>query len=255
MMIRLVEFVPDAEALIALEPDELGLRLLPVLNSWPRHENLHLGALVNAANGHPQAPANSTIGQAQYPKKYAHEIEVALREAWAWLAGAALILVHPNYDHSVMILSRKARRLAEAQTTGAVVRSGQLNRSLLDERLQDDVWSFFHRGKYDTAVFEAMKAVEIAVREASEIEDVGVKLVRRAFHPQTGVLTDMASEEGEREARMHLFVGALGSFKNPHSHRTVRLENPDEAAEMIVLANLLLRIVDARLEAHHERET
>ncbi|WP_156944633.1 TIGR02391 family protein [Bradyrhizobium sp. Ec3.3] len=38
----------------------------------------------------------------------------------------------------------------------------------------------------------------------------------------------------------------MGSYKNPHSHRNVVLDDPEEAAEIIMLANRLLRIIEAR---------
>jgi Protein of unknown function (Hypoth_ymh) len=44
----------------------------------------------------------------------------------------------------------------------------------------------------------------------------------------------------------HLFAGAIGSYKNPHSHRTLNLSDPREAQEQVMLATYLLRIVDTR---------
>jgi hypothetical protein len=53
----------------------------------------------------------------------------------------------------------------------------------------------------------------------------------------------------ERTALRNLFVGAHGSYKNPHSHRDVQLTDPAEAVEIIMLANHLLRIVRAQEDA------
>jgi uncharacterized protein (TIGR02391 family) len=133
-----------------------------------------------------------------------------------------------------------------------VLSGRRLPKDSLHPAIQEDVWSLYHRGKYDTAVFEAMKAVEVAVRDAAGLGagDLGNKLMRRAFDVKNGPLTDMGVEEGERQSRSDLFAGAIGSYKNPHSHRNVVLDDSDEAAEIIMLANHLLRIVDARAEAN-----
>jgi uncharacterized protein (TIGR02391 family) len=90
-----------------------------------------------------------------------------------------------------------------------------------------------------------MKAVEIEVRRVSGLpnELVGVPLMRKAFSPKDGMLRDPGAEDGEQEATAHLFAGAIGAYKNPASHRTVKFDDPVEAAEVLQLADLLLRIV------------
>ncbi len=88
----------------------------------------------------------------------------------------------------------------------------RIPKETLHASIREDVWSLYHQGKYDTAVFEAMKAVEVAVREAGEMSDslLGVKLMRAAFSPSpnAGPLTDANAEGGEQVARMELFAGA-----------------------------------------------
>jgi Protein of unknown function (Hypoth_ymh) len=75
--------------------------------------------------------------------------------------------------------------------------------------------------------------------------EVGTAMMRKAFHPDTGPLTDKALVSAEREAEMHLFAAAIGHAKNPTSHRAVAM-TATEAARLIVFASYLFDIVEQR---------
>ena len=104
----------------------------------------------------------------------------------------------------------------------------------------------FLRGDYDTAIFQAFKAIEVKVREKGcyAKSDIGVDLMRKAFNPRTGRLTNSQSETSEKEAMNNLFAGAIGLFKNPTSHRYIEGISAEEAADYIRVANCLLKMVD-----------
>jgi hypothetical protein len=75
---------------------------------------------------------------------------------------------------------------------------------------------------------------DVAVRDATPGLNpalLGVKLIREAFKPRSGPLTDPAADGGEQVARTELFAGAIGCYKNPHSHRDVDLDDPAEGME------------------------
>lgn len=234
---KLSDLISDADVLLALEPDELGLRILPWIARFPPSNRQLEFALRELAE--------------TYPGRGVQHLSIAVREAWAWLEGTGLLIPHPSYSHSIKVLSRRASKIAEEADSQRPLAVRRLPKEVLHPRIREDVWALYHRGKYDTAVFEAMKAVEVAVRNGAGLstKDVGTGLMRTAFHPENGPLTDTRTEKAEREARVSLFAGAIGSYKNPHSHRDIGLEDFDEAVEIIMLANHLLRIVDTRVAA------
>jgi hypothetical protein len=51
--VRLVDIIPEAEVLYALEPEELGLRMLPLLAEW---ERVHRGTVPLRARQEINAP-------------------------------------------------------------------------------------------------------------------------------------------------------------------------------------------------------
>jgi len=101
------------------------------------------------------------------------------------------------------------------------------------------------REEFDTAVFRAFKIVEVQVRKLTKLpaDVVGTTLMRKAFDPESGLLTDKTVPKAEREALSHLFAGSIGCYKNPHSHRDVELTF-NEAFEMLLVASHLLQVLD-----------
>ncbi len=190
--------------------------------------------------------------KAPYPADRRDAIEVALTEAWAWLEGQGLVVRAPdsNGAHGWKILSRRAKRFQNESEFVQYAVARMFPKQALHSKIADKVWMAFMRGEFDVAVFQAMKAVEVTVREAAKIGGnlVGVPLMREAFAPEQGRLTAPDTDRGERVARMELFAGAIGSYKNPHSHKDVNLNDPIEAIEIILMANHLLRIVESRAE-------
>lgn len=116
---------------------------------------------------------------------------------------------------------------------------------LFHDNIINQVWPSMKIGKYDTAVFEAFKLVEIKVRRIGKFSDdiIGVNLMRKAFDLEDGPLQNFDIPKAEQESISHLYSGAIGLYKNPHSHRKVELTFK-EAFEMILLASHLLSKLD-----------
>ena len=134
----------------------------------------------------------------------------------------------PGQAARMMTLSAKGRVAAAGVNFEEIAVRQMLRREMLHPELQGAVYENFASGNYDTAVRDAFVQVEIAVREQAKLAAtlVGVKLMREAFDPNTGKLTDMTLPVSERERIADLFAGAIGTFKNPLSHRKVGNTNP-----------------------------
>lgn len=174
------------------------------------------------------------------------EVRDALAEGWAWLISHGLVMRNfAQSSSSALKITRLGRetlqygvaRLAAAERLGVA----------LHPRLAQRIEQQFLLGEYELAVFAAMKEVEVRVRELAGAPNslLGVGLMTTAFSPtKPGPLVDPLAEGGEQVAAMNLFSGAIGLFKNPASHRPVDYDDPIVAGEIVLLADLLLRLLD-----------
>lgn len=226
-------FTLGADEVVALPVDDLALRVL--VDARDNQEWNWLNWLKLAAT-------EGYSGQ--------QDAVLALTEAWTWLLNRGLVV--RNYRQTsaeAFIISRQGH---EALKRGLPwLRAVQRLEVEMVPGLEAKARPQFLRGDFEAAAFMAMKEVEIRVRELSGLGDalVGRALVQEAFKPPKdgkpgGPLYPHDLELGEAVALMELFKGSLGSFKNPASHRRVDFTDPTEAAEVVLLADLLMRLLD-----------
>jgi uncharacterized protein (TIGR02391 family) len=177
-----------------------------------------------------------------------HEVMHACAEAWSWLEANGLICPHAEEGHQGWyILTRRGKAAKDRNGVKAPIASQELPEHFLHPEIALRTRSLFLQGRFDTAVLEAFKTVEVEMRAASKLgnELLGTKLASRAFDATNGPLTDQEAEPGERAALQNLMSGALGNFKNPSSHRRVEL-TAGQARERLIFASHLLGIIDER---------
>lgn len=187
---------------------------------------------------------NWALGFAQErPRDGLQGAQNAIAEAWGWLMAKTLISTKGNsYDFHDFYVTRAGHEALERGLP--YVRAAIRLDVELVQQLEHKVRPQFLLGDFELAAFAAMREVEIAVREQGGLgtDLVGVALMHTAFR-EGGPLHDPEVHAAESKAQMNLFAGAMGLFKNPASHRRVDYQDPGEASEVILLADLLLRIL------------
>lgn len=227
---KIFDLLPPEEVLNEYDASDLALRIAPeLLSRWQeRKQPLCLHNLTLSED-----PESNSV--------------IAMCEAIAWLMREGLLVPAPGSQAGWYVPSRRMQLLRTEVDFEAFHKVSLLPKALLHPSVAGHSYSDFVRGDYEGAVFKAFKELEVTIREAANLPDseIGVSLARKAFDKENGPLTDLNQPSAEREAMAHLFAGAIGSAKNPSSHRRVAVD-AENAVELLMMASYLLKIVDSR---------
>jgi len=134
--------------------------------------------------------------------------------------------------------AKKSAQIQSHETDGVF----QTFLSRLHPAIVEKAGPLFLNGHLDDAILNALKAVEVSLRERGKMmpEDIGTKLVDNVLRQLT-----LGETQAETDSLRQLFKGALGWLKNPQSHRFVGVANPVVGIEVLAMASYLLRTLDA----------
>ena len=124
-------------------------------------------------------------------------------------------------------------------------------------QLQQVSGPLFRDRHYARAVEEAFKLLNNAVKDKSEIANQdGAGLMRSAFSVHSPVLRlnafVSASDRDEQQGYMDIFAGSMTGIRNPRAHDHQLADDPDVALELLILANHLMRKLDAATKREPE---
>jgi uncharacterized protein (TIGR02391 family) len=243
-----LELLPDPDILLEMEPQDIAGYILAYFN-MPRENPSPKQYLSCFRFGNTLFSDARDIPPLYHglQRQQQEAILEALMDAWAWLEREGLLVEKPSNPPVECFVLRRGRGVLNAEDLNTLRHTDLLPRKFLHPRLASKIWAPYLRGDYDVVVFQAFKEVEVAVRKAGKFPatELGVELMRKAFNPEQGPLRDGNQPTAERDALSNLFAGAIVAYKSPQSHRHV-VTTAEEAVELVLLANHLLRIVGSR---------
>jgi len=229
------ELIKTPEALLELSPEELGGIVLEHLvrtrEKFISRANFATESLLRDCTGDKVACAR------------------VLMEAWNFLETSGLIASEPASQYPNFFVTRRGHEIVETSSFAEYLKTRSFPQGSLHPTVAAKSYGLFIRGEYETAIFQAMKEVEVAVRSAANFDTrmIGTDLMRKAFNATNGPLRNEQEPEAEREALMALYSGAIGRFKNPSSHRHIAITSPEETIEILHIASHLLRVLEDRV--------
>lgn len=231
--------LPDPDQALAMPIEELAGYLVM------HHKDQNSFSVHNVMCGI-DSPSSSSSISSPFPvdRQKREQYKEVLVEAYGWGFSEGLFILDPNRldGSNWWKVSRRGRKLNQPLDVLKMAARDILPKAFLHPLIAEHSAPIFHMGKYDAAVFQAFKQVEIAVRDASGLSLDGASLMKTVFSKNDGVL-NTAVEASEREGLMFIFAGAIQLFRNSTGHQNLDID-PQEAAHLLIHASYLLSLVE-----------
>src|SRR3989442_8929683 len=212
-----------------------------------------------------QISSNNLVSQLGMSELSAHKVGLLLQvEAWIFT-----IFSSNGEGNWQCTLSREVRQFREVTTIEQylekreMLKKGKKSFDLASEPKQSSIvvtemgsleihpeiytkcWSLYTARKYDDAILNATKALEVAVRAKAKLPQscVGVDVVNTAFSLKKPLLR-YSKIDAEQEGMMSLLRGVIQVFKNPLSHRFVGVQSKAECLGVLLMCSNLLYVID-----------
>ena len=130
---------------------------------------------------------------------------------------------------------------------------------ITNQPMRDASRTLFADYHYARAVEAAFKRLNNEVKTKSGLASQdGDSLMRTAFSANEPMLRlnsmKKRSEKDEQKGYMDIFAGAMSGIRNPRAHEHDLEDAPEVALELLVLANHLMRKVDAAKRARQRKK-
>ena len=117
---------------------------------------------------------------------------------------------------------------------------------ITDVQIRQVSEELFRNGHYARAVEEAFKCLNNVVKDKSGKASVdGAGLMRTALSANPPILKlnslQTRSEQDEQRGYMDIFAGSMTGIRNPRAHEHSLVDDLENALELLVLANHLMR--------------
>lgn len=235
---------PHPDEFISLNLEQRGLVVLRGLTLDPRSHNGR-DNIIGGQISH-YWPGYYGPGAPPQPKVSHRDFEQSAHEAFEWLHRSGLVMHDASQRGSTnwFVVTELGKEVRDSRNALRAIEARKLMSVPVDARLEKARKAFFD-GDYEGAVFKAMRAVEIAVRDAAgaETRAIGKDLMMQAF-AKDGPLTDPEMHPGEQEGWKFLYAGAVLALKNPGSHRDEEIDDPADVFALIYFADYLIRTAD-----------